>query len=540
MNETNIDYTDCLNMPGIRRLFYVFKDSVLFMAPPRHINQWRIATINLKPDKKWGRIYFLPENTSFDENPQVTEQGDIYSLACSGLLLSTNELATTLLMALTRKELVLLIEDEKGNLRVLGNQNKGVKISISQSSSNIAGDVFGYQFGINFLSDGPAYWFNGEIEESEDGGELLAIMAAVKNSDNSFFANFDASIPFELPDQDIEVNGVNEGSIPSVGTIEVEVTDGVNPVTPNSVEIVGRKIEIEVPSGGGSYDLDLVDRFGNAFPTKQVTANATWDLRTLTPFDWFDLYVTKLVNPPTGAQLTALQTFFTDIIAAGIFAKAYAIYPIIGGTAADHKWNSRYPFDNESSPILQFIGSPTHNGDGVSTNGTSQLILTGIAPHNLPSNNKQISIYRRNQDSAFSENKIFGAGDNNSFRMMMSPWVTGNSTRYSWDMDTTQIAGSTGAATTDGLQTLRILAFNSRKYDRNASNIFHQTTNFSTARKVDRDIVVGGVYSSGGAVTQGLPVNCSYIYIGEALTDSQETDHYTIVQALQVALSRNI
>lgn len=173
MNETNIEYTDCLNMPGIRRLFYVFKDSVLFMAPPRHINQWRIANITLKLDKKWGRIYFLPENTSFDENPKVTEQGDIYTLLCSGLLLSTNELATTLLMALSRKELVLLIEDEKGNLRVLGNQNKGVKISISQSSSNIAGDVFGYQFGINFISDGPAYWFNGEIEESEEGGELL-------------------------------------------------------------------------------------------------------------------------------------------------------------------------------------------------------------------------------------------------------------------------------------------------------------------------------------------------------------------------------
>lgn len=106
----------------------------------------------------------------------------------------------------------------------------------------------------------------------------------------------------------ILVNGILEGTILD-DTIEIVLTDGVNPVTPNSVGIVGRKIEIEVPAGGGTYDLDLVDRFGNAFPTKQVSANATWDLRTLTPYDFADLYLSRLTNPPTGAQLTALQTF---------------------------------------------------------------------------------------------------------------------------------------------------------------------------------------------------------------------------------------
>jgi hypothetical protein len=74
------------------------------------------------------------------------------------------------------------------------------------------------------------------------------------------------------------------------------------------VGIVGRTVTVEVPSGGGSYDLDLVDRFGNAFPTKQVTANATWDLRTLTPDEgwrvqngWFDY--TPPSNPEVVAEL---------------------------------------------------------------------------------------------------------------------------------------------------------------------------------------------------------------------------------------------
>lgn len=65
----------------------------------------------------------------------------------------------------------------------------------------------------------------------------------------TYTQNVKATEPLVLPAQTIEVNGVNEGAIPSVGTIEVELSDGVNPVTPDSVGIVGRKIEIEVPSG---------------------------------------------------------------------------------------------------------------------------------------------------------------------------------------------------------------------------------------------------------------------------------------------------
>ena len=55
-------------------------------------------------------------------------------------------------------------------------------------------------------------------------------------------------------DTDIEVNGVAEGSVAAGSTLDIQLTDGVNPVTPNDVTLVGTALTIEVPAGGGGDD----------------------------------------------------------------------------------------------------------------------------------------------------------------------------------------------------------------------------------------------------------------------------------------------
>jgi len=77
--------------------------------------------------------------------------------------------------------------------------------------------------------------------------------ADVENSDSSYSVQVAAGATLTLPDQDIEVNGVLEGDIPSVGTIEIEVNDeDGNPLAPDNVTITGRKVEIDVNTLG--YD----------------------------------------------------------------------------------------------------------------------------------------------------------------------------------------------------------------------------------------------------------------------------------------------
>jgi hypothetical protein len=66
---------------------------------------------------------------------------------------------------------------------------------------------------------------------------IVAPDATIENSDASYSVTEVSGGTLVLPDSDIDVNGVNEGAIPSVNTVDIQVTDGVNPVTPNDVTV---------------------------------------------------------------------------------------------------------------------------------------------------------------------------------------------------------------------------------------------------------------------------------------------------------------
>jgi hypothetical protein len=90
---------------------------------------------------------------------------------------------------------------------------------------------------------------SGQVVKSGETKGYNVADSVVSNSDASYTANVKATDPLTLPDQQINVNSVDEGDIPSVGTIDINITDGVNPVVPTSVNITGRTVDIEVPSG---------------------------------------------------------------------------------------------------------------------------------------------------------------------------------------------------------------------------------------------------------------------------------------------------
>jgi hypothetical protein len=53
-----------------------------------------------------------------------------------------------------------------------------------------------------------------------------------------------------LPSVDLEINNVNEGTFAAGSTVDVQLTDGTDPVTPDSVSLVGNTLTVAVPSGG--------------------------------------------------------------------------------------------------------------------------------------------------------------------------------------------------------------------------------------------------------------------------------------------------
>jgi hypothetical protein len=79
---------------------------------------------------------------------------------------------------------------------------------------------------------------------------LVALGSQVGNSDGSYNTIVPSGVGLNIPDSQINVNGNNEGNVVSVKTIDVNLTDGTNPVTPNDVTLVGNTLTIEVPAGG--------------------------------------------------------------------------------------------------------------------------------------------------------------------------------------------------------------------------------------------------------------------------------------------------
>jgi hypothetical protein len=101
---------------------------------------------------------------------------------------------------------------------------------------------------------------------------IVAPDATIENSDASYSVTEVSGGTLVLPDSDIDVNGVNEGAIPSVNTVDIQVTDGVNPVTPNDVTVVGNTVTIEVPAGGGGAPVGAT-----LMRTGQTTSYRTGD-----------------------------------------------------------------------------------------------------------------------------------------------------------------------------------------------------------------------------------------------------------------------
>jgi hypothetical protein len=74
----------------------------------------------------------------------------------------------------------------------------------------------------------------------------------------------------------------------------------------------------------------------------------------------------------SASEKTAVNNFISALKTASVYSKIYEMFLLIGGTSATHALGFKGVKD------ITFVGSPTHNSSGVTTNGTTQYGDTGI------------------------------------------------------------------------------------------------------------------------------------------------------------------
>ena len=84
------------------------------------------------------------------------------------------------------------------------------------------------------------------------------------------------------------------------------------------------------------------------------------------------------ITDPT--QQSAIITLVSDLKAYGIWTKFKAIYPIVGGTASQHKFNLKDPRDLDAAFRLTFATGYTHSSTGMLPNGTTAFADTKFNP----------------------------------------------------------------------------------------------------------------------------------------------------------------
>jgi hypothetical protein len=134
--------------------------------------------------------------------------------------------------------------------------------------------------------------------------------SVIENSDATYTANVKATDPLVLPDSQINVNSVDSGDVVSVKTIDVNITDGVDPVTPTSVGLVGNTLTIEVPTGGSDeyrHEWDDPYSYCGLAPNGTLESSPTW---TITRIEVF-LDGTTDIKTATGAWTDRLILIYT-------------------------------------------------------------------------------------------------------------------------------------------------------------------------------------------------------------------------------------
>ena len=226
----------------------------------------------------------------------------------------------------------------------------------------------------------------------------------------------------------------------------------------------------------------------------------------------------------SGAEETAINTFVLDLKADGIWTKSKAIYPFIGGTAATHKFNLKDPRDLDAAFRLTFFGGWTHSATGALPNGTNGYAQTYLDPStDLPEDSESMGIYLRTTNS----NNEAAIANGINFQLF-TPYLNKYWTSINgWGPLTPDVADSLGLAHAgiDGSE------FNVFKNGVKIAQMPVDTSKANPAGQITLATRASAFY---------LSKEIAFAHLSESVTDTEATDLYNNVQALQTALNREV
>jgi hypothetical protein len=241
-------------------------------------------------------------------------------------------------------------------------------------------------------------------------------------------------------------------------------------------------------------------------------------------------------------QANAINNLVIGLKADGLWTKMKAIYPIVGGTASQHKFNLKDPRDLDVAFRLTFSSGWTHSANGMLPNGTSAFADTFFTPSsNLLVNNTSMSIYVNNNIAAILASPSFGCYLNSTATFYTTLKTTNIFYSFIGSENGSATFGNSFSNTdTSGFYiTSRTSSTNLKSYK---NNLLKNTTILANTGTLPNLKYTYGAFRNSTGIAGVTYNNYSHAFmsLGEGLTDTDAANLYTAVQAYQTTLSRNV
>lgn len=230
----------------------------------------------------------------------------------------------------------------------------------------------------------------------------------------------------------------------------------------------------------------------------------------------------------------ALNTFVKGLKSNGLWTKAKAIYPFVGGSAGTHKYNLKDPRDLDAAFRLVFNGTVTHSSAGATGNGTNGYYNTFVNPStNLAQNSISAFIYQGTNTVGVNGTLDFGcynAGGTSRVTFVKRSAV--NDTQGSCNTANRQaFSGTTDARGFGGITRTSSASFL-------FVNESTTATSAATSAAPPNFNIYGMCYNNAGTATGFTNRAHAFMWIGDGLTATEAGTLRTLVNALQSDLGR--
>jgi hypothetical protein len=237
-------------------------------------------------------------------------------------------------------------------------------------------------------------------------------------------------------------------------------------------------------------------------------------------------------------QQNAINTLVTDLKGYGIWSKMKAIYPFVGGTAAQHRFNLKDPRTVNAAFYLEFFGGWTHSSTGALPNGSNGFARTYLVPSAVQTlNSNGMGVYLGTLNTATSSDPIH-MGVYNSDTQVSLVRLNKANTNITAAINGPSITSTSvnGLGLISGHRTSSTLV----TIYKNGTNVGSGT---ASGTLPNINIWLGNIPAGATEFFYGNGWTNSeqrLSYISDGLNSTEISALYTAVQAYQTTLSRNV